>query len=202
MKMSIENFRNQYNIPDLIEQISKEKDRFPQMSSPAFLAMKLADFGAEGLKEEEVKLSNRARLYLAETSSPYPISNTEMERVAINYSAISFGLSLEFMDGALLWGVFDKPGFVREHNKRTEGSRFYRPLYSDLWEAQVIENDYLKQMRDLALQDKTLSFLFQKGYPLMPHFIQRHVGYGANLALIRRSIIPVYFPLAQRLVVQ
>lgn len=200
--MSVENFRNQYDTPDLKDRISREKDRFPQMANTAFLAMKLADFGAEGLKEEEEKLSNIARLHSAQFGTPYPVSNADMGRLAINYSAINFGLSLEFMDDALLWGVFDKPGFVREHNKRTEGSRFYRPLYSDVWEAQVIENDYLKQMRDLALQDKTLSFLFQKGYPLMPHFIQRHVGHGANLALIRRSIIPVYFPLAQKLVIQ
>lgn len=196
--MSVENFRNQYNTRDLKERISREKERFPQMSAPAFLAMKFADFGAEGLRKEEAKITEKARFYIAHFGPPYRISDEDMGKVAVNYSAVIFGLSLQFMEDALIWGAFDKPGFVREHNKRIEGSRLYAPLYSEAWEAQAIKNDNLQKMRELVLQDKTLSIFFQEGYPLMPYFIQQHVGHEENIVLIRRTIIPIYQPLAQK----
>ena len=191
--MSLERFRERYSGPDIRTLISEEKERFPQMPALAFLAMRFADFGSEELKEEEAKITDKARLYFAELGPSYRISDTEMGRVAINYSAVVFGLGLQFMDDALLWGVFDKPGFVREHNKRIAGSRIYSPLYSDAWEAQAITNNNLRKMRELANADKTLSVFFQEGYPLMPYFIQWQIGHGENLEFIKRRTLTIYY---------
>ena len=196
--MSVENFRDRYNVSDLKQQILKDKERSSKMSAPAFLAKMFADFGAEELKKEEAKIAKKARLFTARFNQPYPIRETDLERVVTDYTAVVFGLSIKFTEGVLVEGVFDKPGFVNEHNLNIKGSNFYGPLYSEPWDAQLVEDDRLRQMRELAQNDKTLSIFFEEGYPLMPYFIQQHVGHEENLYRIRKRIIPIYKPLAQK----
>jgi len=198
--MSIENFRDRYNFPDLKDQILKDKERFPQMSSVAVLAMKFADFGGEELKSEEAKIRTKGSLFAERYKQPYRASSLEMKQVAINYSAIIFGLSIKFTESALFEEVFDKPGFVREHNDRINGSVIYDPLHSQPWDVHLMLGDQLRQLRELAQNDKTLSVFFEEGYSFMPYFIQQYVGHEENLTQIRRSIIPIYKPLAEKLV--
>ena len=194
--MGLENFRERYSGPDFKAFLLREKERFPYMSNIAFLAMRFADFGAEGLKETEKDLVSKAKAYLVNISPPYPISQLDRVKLGDNYSSIVVGLGLQFMDKALFDGAFDKAGFVREHNKRIEGSVIYAPLFSDDWEALAINNDDLQKMWELANADKTLSVFFNEGFSLMPYFIQKHVENIENLDVIRRNVIPIYYPVA------
>lgn len=197
--MGLENFSATYSGPDFKQFLLREKERFPHMSNVAFLAMRFADFGAEGLKEAEKDVTLKAKKYLVTFSPPYRINDSDQIILGNNYSSITVGLSLQFMDKALFDGAFNKAGFVREHNKRIDGSILYPPLFSHDWEALAINNEDLRKMRELASADKTLSVFFKEGFSLMPNFIQQHVGDSRNLDAIREKVIPIYYPVASKL---
>lgn len=197
--MGIENFRDRYNFPDLREQVLKEKERFPKISAPAYLAWRFAEFGAEELRSEEVKIKKKARLYHQQNNNEiYHILPFDQEKVSVAYATIGFGLSLKYTEAAFEVGVFDKPGFVNEHNEKIKDNILYRPLYSEPWDAQVLGDDQWTGLMRLGESDRTLSILFEEGYLLMPHFIQEFIGNQDNLFRIRRWILPIYRPLAQR----
>lgn len=191
--MGLENFINRYkNVPDLRQVISLEKEReFPEMSDAGYIAMRFANYGAEGLKEIEEEISLKG--------PHYNINQSDKNKLGFNYSAVVVGTILEFMAHATNRGVFDKPGYVREHNARIKGSKYYRLLYSDPSEAQVIKNEYWGQMRRLGEENPTLSAIFTTGYHLMPDFIQWHIGQMGNLEYIRETTLPVYYSVASRL---
>lgn len=198
--MGVERFRNEYDIPNLKQVILSEKKRqFPEMSDAGYLGMTFADFGAEGLRETQEEISLKEKAHLINISSPHNINRSYLNKLGDNYSAVIVGTILEFMAGAIKQGVFDKPGYVREHNTRIKGSKYYYPLYSHPWETQVIKNEYWEQMRRLAEENPTLSAFFTTGYHLMPYFIQEHIVNVGSLEFIIERTLPIYHSVASRL---
>lgn len=192
--MGLEKFKT-YGFPDIKKLILTEKERYPQTSIPAFMAMRFADFAGEGLKEAEANILAWDKVYMEKYGKPYKVTRDDMDRVSINYLAIVFGLGLKFVEDALVSEEFDEPGFVSEIDKKTYGSIYYGPFHSEARGVQATKINDLQQMRELAKKDRSLSIFFEEeGYPLMPHIIRYCVGDGKNITRIREEVIPLYLP--------
>ena len=113
-------------------------------------------------------------------------------------SLIDFGVGLMHTQNYIKTGIFDKPGFVEDVNRRKEVT--YISPRSNSREAYRLRIGELNRMKLFAEKDPTLSVFFEeKGFPLLARPIREVIFNEGNFHTIKNQILPVYKPLAVKL---
>lgn len=114
------------------------------------------------------------------------------------YAAIVFGISIRSLHAMLAEGSFDGQVWCERYNLATADTPFTGLQVKGKPIDEEVAVEGLVILRQLALEDKTLSFFFEHPYT-MPNMLRKILEDLGVLSLIQSKILPLYRERAQYL---